>query len=148
MPVPYLKKLLILIFLITTTLLSNAQKFFYVETETGWEKLVKEKLLKSSQFVAKSVLESQYIIKPEINTQTKNNLPTLRISVVDTLTSQTIFFAEESYSTVVRNMPSLLASRMAIETLIEKNIGEIILYAKQESFHKMVRLIGLKKDKT
>ncbi|HLK31144.1 MAG TPA: hypothetical protein VKT28_21370 [Puia sp.] len=143
-----MKKFLLFIFLTMIAFAVNAQKFFYVETETGWEKLIKEKLLKSSQFVAKSVLESEYIIKPEINNQTKDNLPKLSISVVDTVTSQTVFVAEENYSTAFTNMPSILASRMAIQTLIEKNIGEIILYAKHDSFHKMVRLIGLKKDKT
>jgi hypothetical protein len=143
-----MKNFLLIICLTTIGFAVNAQKFFYVEAETVWEKLIKERLLKSSQFIAKSVLESEYIIKPEISNQIKDNLPKLRISVVDTVTSQTIYVAEENYSTSFTNMPPILASRMAIQTLIEKNIGEIILYAKHDSFHKMVRLIGLKKDKT
>ncbi len=143
-----MRKLLILMFLIAIAFKSNAQKFFYIEKETEWEKLLKERLLKSSQFVAKSVLESDYIIRPEISTQPKDNFATLRISVVDTATLQTIFIAEEKYSTVARNVPTAFASGIAIQTLIEKNINDIILYAKHNSFHKMVRLIGLKKDKT
>ncbi len=119
-----------------------------METETGWEKLIKEKLLKSSQFVAKSVLESEYIIKPEISTQSKNNLPILRISVVDTLTFQTVFIAEENYSTVVKNMPTILASGIEMQTLIEKNLEEIIFCTKRDGFHKMIKVIALKKDKT
>ena len=64
-----MKKFLLFIFLTMIAFAVNAQKFFYVETETSWEKQMKEKLVKSSQYVVESVLESDYIIKPEISMQ-------------------------------------------------------------------------------
>jgi hypothetical protein len=141
-------KMLLLIFSILIALIGDAQKFFYVETGTGTENFIKEILKRSSQLVTKSLLESQYIIKPELGPRAKGNIPLVRITVVDTITLKQIYEAEENYSIVLRKLSPVTASRIAMQTLIEKNIREIIFCAKQDSFFKMIVSTGLKKDKT
>ena len=143
-----MKKLLLLVFLTANVFLSQAQNFFYVETGTGAENMIKEKLTRSSQFVTASLIESEYIIKPEINQQAKNNMQTIRITVVDTMTLKTIYQSEEGYSASFINLSPKILSKFAIQTFIEKNIPGIILFTRHDSFHKMIRCTGLKKDKT
>jgi hypothetical protein len=64
------------------------------------------------------------------------------------MTLKTVYQTEEGYSTAFINIPSMTASRMALKTFIEKNMAEIILCTRHDSFHKMIRSVGLKKDKT
>ena len=134
--------------LVVNAYLSKAQKFFYVEEGSIGESPIKQGLLKASQFVAKSAIGSEYIIKTELGAQTKYNMPIVKITLVDSMTFKTIFQTEEAYSTKVANIHKQAAFKMAMNTLIEKNIKEIILWARNDNFYKFIKLTGLKKDKT
>jgi hypothetical protein len=143
-----MKRILILIILIANVYLTKAQKFFYVETGSVAETPIRKKLLKASQFVAKSPIVSDYIIKTEIGSQTKSNIPTVKIQLVDSITLKPIFQAEEKYATNLMKIEPQAALIMAVNTLIEKNIKEIILCAKEDNFNELIKVMKLKKDKT
>jgi hypothetical protein len=143
-----MKRILILLILIANVYLTKAQKFFYVETGNVAETTIKKKLLKASQFVAKSPIVSDYIIKTEVGAQAESNIPTIKIQLVDSITFRTIFQAEEKYTTNAMNIQPQSALIMAVNTLIEKNIKEIILCAKQDNFNELIKMMKLKKDKT
>jgi hypothetical protein len=143
-----MKTILLLIILIVHVCLTQAQRFFYVETGNMAEKSIKEDLLKASQHVTKSPLMSDYTIKTELGFQTESKTATLKIILQDSATFQTIFQAKEEYAFgVVKVNPQILLS-MAMKTLIEKNINQIILCAKDDHYHSLMKLVELKKDKT
>ncbi len=143
-----MKKFLLLQILILTVCLTQAQRFFYVEANNSTDKPIKEKLMKASQFVTKSPLMSDYIIKTDINFQTGSNIITLKIILEDSATFKTIFQAEEENAFGVININSQIFLRMAIETFIEKNINQIILSAKNDHSDGLMKFLKPNKDKT
>jgi hypothetical protein len=143
-----MKKILVFIILMQTAFLVQAQRFFYVEPGNNAEQSIEQKLLQTSQYVAKSAIESDYIIKTEAGYLSKSNMPTVKIMLVDSITFKPLFQAQEEYASQFVNAKREIALNLAIRTLIEKNIGQIVLTAKDNRFHTLVKMVRAKKDKT
>ncbi len=143
-----MKKLLFIFTLLFCTLLTNAQRFFYVEDGNMGENVLKQDLLKASQFVAKAPIISEFIIKTEASFESGSNLATLKIMVEDTATFRTIFQAQEEYpySQVSVNPHRFL--NIAIKTMIEKNFSQMILCAQNTYRQSLMAPLKEKKDKT
>lgn len=109
---------------------------------------LKKDLLQASQFVVESPLMSDYILKTEVAFQKESNTTTLKIELEDSATFQTIFLTREDYAFGALKIDRPIFLNLAMETLIERNINQIILCAKDDHFHNQTKLIGLRKDKT
>ena len=143
-----MQKLLFLFTLLLCTVVTNAQRFFYVEDGNMGENVLKQDLLKASQFVAKTPIVSEFIIRTASVFETKKNLATLQIIVEDTATFRTVFQAKEEYSCASVKMDSQLFLRIAMKGLIEKSFEQMILCAENNYRHSLMGLPTEKKDKT
>ena len=143
-----MKKMLLLSVLTAFACLTHAQRFFYVEKGNMAEIPIKKDLLQASQFVTESPLMSDYILKTEVGFQKESNTTTLKIELEDSATFKTIFLTKEEYAFGALKLNRTIFLNLAMETLVEKNINQIILCAKDDHFHNQTKLIGLRKDKT
>jgi hypothetical protein len=143
-----MKKILFLIFLVSFTCITQAQRLFYVETGNIAEGMLREYLLKASQFVAKAPFVSEFIIKTEVDFKTVKNAATLKIMVQDTATFKTIFQANEQYAYGSIRLNPEVFLRVAMKTLIEKNFYQMILCAESNYRNALMGLLREKKDKT
>lgn len=143
-----MKKILILITFLLCIFLTKAQRFFYVETNHYTDKILREGLLKASQFITQSPLGSDYIIKTEVGFNTRFNALRLNMILEDSVTFKTVFQTNEEWSFITINKSSRLSIRMAIETFIDKNINQIITCAKDNYFDSRMKSLQPGKDKT
>lgn len=127
---------------------AHAQRFFYLDSDNTTSNLVKAGLAKSSQFITKSPLGSDYIIKTNLTFQEDPNKLGLNIILEDSITLQAIFQTNEEYSFGDFNKKSKIFLRTAIQTFIDKNISQIILYAKDDHYDSRMKPMKPKKDKT
>jgi hypothetical protein len=104
--------------------------------------------MKSSQFVTKSPLASDYIIRTDIDLQSDPNKLTLHIILEDSITFKTIYETNEEFAFGYVNKNSKLFLRTTIETFIERNISQIILCAKDDHDDARMKPLKPKKDKT
>ena len=139
-------------FLITTLAFNiyfvQAQRFFYLESDDATENLIRDGLVKSSQFITKSPLGSDYIIKTEIGFQKESGKLTLQIILQDSITLNTIYQTNEEYNFGTINRNSKILLRTTLETFIENNISQIILCARDDHYDARMRPLKPKKDKT
>ncbi|MDP4128837.1 MAG: hypothetical protein Q8918_13960 [Bacteroidota bacterium] len=126
-----MKKIILLLVLVTSVYVSHAQRFFFVESGNRAEKSIQADLLKASQFVTKSPLMSDYIIKTEVGFKAVPNITTLKIVVEDSVSFEPIYQANEDYVFEPKANSQWMLN-MAMRTLIEKNINQIILCAKND----------------
>jgi hypothetical protein len=143
-----MKKILLVVSLLFIVSLSQAQRFFYVESGTEAESLFKENLLKASQFVAEAPLVSEFIIKTEIDFKTNSSAAKLKIILEDTASFKTVFQANEEYSFRAKNLNSEKLVNLALRTLIEKNLHQMIFCAEKNYRNSLIKLVTEKKDKT
>ena len=143
-----MKKIYLLIVLSFSLCFTQAQRFFYLESDDAAGNLIKDGLVKSSQFVTSSPLASDYIIKTEIGFQKEPNKLTLQIILEDSITFKTIYQTNEEYNFGIINQNSKILLRTALETFLEKNISEIILCARDDHYDTRMKPIKPKKDKT
>jgi hypothetical protein len=143
-----MKKILLLTGLVCFVCLAQAQRFFYIETGNIAEGILREDLLKASQFIAKAPVVSEFIIKTEVDFKTVKNAATLKIMVEDTATFKTIFQANEQYLYGSMRLNSEIFLRVAMKTLIEKNFNQMILCAENNYRNALMGLLREKKDKT
>ena len=143
-----MKKILLLLFLVLTVFLSEAQRFFYIEPNDITGKLLRDGLLKGSQYVARSPLGSDYIIKTDVGFQSGSNILNLKMTVQDSITYKTIFQKNEDYTCSTVNANTQIFLRIAITTFIDKNINQIIVCAKDDHYDASMRFVKPRKDKT
>lgn len=126
---------------------AKAQRFYYVEDMNGNEILIKEKLRNASQFVIDSRLASDYILKTSLASNSADQF-SLKMTVVDSLSLKTILEAEEKYTLSNRGTGLKQTIPLAIQTMVEKNLREIILAAGRNHLQVMTKELRAKKDKT
>ena len=143
-----MKKTFIVIILLLTVFFTQAQRFFYVESNPVTDRILHGGLLKGNQFVSKSPLGSDYIIKTDVGLQTESNSLQLKITLQDSITLKTIFQSSEEYGIDLRNKSSRLYLQMLVQTFIEKNIGQIIVSAKVDHYDEQAKYLKARKDKT
>lgn len=135
-----MKKICLLTILITSVFFTRAQRFFYIERGNMAERFLQEDLLKASQFVTRTVLESDYTIKTEIGKQ-GDHKTTLKIIVEDSASFKPIYQANEEYVFGGMKKNEQFMINMALRTLIEKNINQIIYCAKNDHQNGLGRLV-------
>jgi hypothetical protein len=128
--------------------LMHAQRFFYVEAGSIAENPLKEDLLKASQYLAKSQIMSDYTIKTEVGIGSGINSAIIKIIIEDSATFQPVFQTHQEYVFGPLKINSRLLLNMAIKTLIERNINQMILCSKNAHQDNMMNWIKSKKDKT
>ncbi len=143
-----MKKIYLLIFLSFNLYFVHAQRFFYLESDDAAGNLIRNGLVKSSQFITSTPLASDYIIKTEIGFQKEPNKLSLQIILEDSITFKTIYQTNEEYNFGVVNRNSKLLLRTAMQTFIEKNINQIILCARDDHYDSRMKPLKPKKDKT
>ena len=143
-----MKKILLITVLAFNIYFARAQRFFYLESDDAAGSLIKDGLVKSSQFVTNTPLSSDYIIKTEIGFKKEPNKLTLQIILEDSITFKTIYQSNEEYNFGVINKNSKLLLRTALETFLEKNISQIILCARDDHYDTRMKPLKPKKDKT
>jgi hypothetical protein len=143
-----MKKILLITVLAFNIYFVRAQRFFYLESNDAAGNLIKDGLLKSSQFVTGTPLASDYIIKTEISFQKEPNKLTLQIILEDSITFKTIYQTNEEYNFGVINQNSKLLLKAALETFLDKNISQIILCARDDHYDSRMKPLKPKKDKT
>jgi hypothetical protein len=143
-----MKKIYLLTVLSFSLFFARAQRFFYLESDDAAGSLIKDGLVKSSQFVTSTPLSSDYIIKTEIGFKKEPNKLTLQIILEDSITFKTIYQTNEEYNFSVINKNSKLLLRTAMETFLEKNISQIILCARDDHYDTRMKPLKPKKDKT
>jgi hypothetical protein len=143
-----MKKIVALVSLVLVTRLTQAQRFFYIDNNHITEKLLNDGLTNASQYVTKSPMGSDYIIKTDVDFQSGSNVLTLKIMLQDSLTFKTIFQADEEYSLCTLQANPRIFVSMAIRTFIEKNMNQIILCAKDDHCGAQMKWLKPRKDKT
>jgi len=143
-----MKKTFIVIIQILAVFFTQAQRFFYVESNPVTDRILYGGLLKGNQFVSNSPLGSDYIIKTDVGVQTESNSLLLKITLQDSITLKMIFQSSEEYGIDLRNKNSRLYLRMLVQTFIEKNISQIIVSAKDDHFDGQAKYLKARKDKT
>jgi len=143
-----MKKLSLLFCLIICFGLVRAQRFFYVDNNRITGNLVRDGLLKASQFITRSPLSSDYIVKTEVNFQTGDNILTLQINLQDTATLQTIFQDKETLAFGEFNSNPRITLHTAIRAFIDKNISQIILSSRENHYDDHSKWLLIRKDKT
>ncbi len=129
-------------------LFASGQRFFYLEPNNTAGSILREGLIKSSQFVTKTPLSSEYIIKTDIGFKTEPNTLTLQIKLEDSITFKTIYQTNEEYSFGTVNKNSKILLRTALQTFIDKNISQIILCAREDHYDSRMKPLKPRKDKT
>jgi hypothetical protein len=143
-----MKKIYILTVLFFNLYFASAQRFFYLESNDATGNLIRNDLVKSSQFVTKSPLGSDYIIKTEMGFQKESSKLTLQIILQDSITLNTIYQTNEEYNFGTINRNSNILLRTTLETFIENNISQIILCARDDHYDSRMKPLKPKKDKT
>ena len=142
-----MKKICILIVCISCAALTEAQRFFYIENNNHTDRIINKGLLKASQYITKSPLASDYIIRTDVEMKPGSNILSLKIILEDSTTFKTVLQATEEYSFGVLHENAPLGVRMAIETFINRNIDRIIVCAKEFHNDARMRFMEPKKDK-
>lgn len=142
-----MKRLFVINLLCLVCFLAKAQRFYYVEEMNGNEVLIKEKLRNASQFVIDSPLASDYIFKTSI-ASTSGDRFSLKITVIDSLSFKTVLEAEEKYTLHISGVRRKETIPLAIQTMVEKNLPEIILAAGRNHLQVITKELSTKKDKT
>ncbi len=143
-----MKKGFILTVLSIGVLFARSQRFFYLEPNNTAGSILREGLIKSSQFITKTPLASDYIIKTDIGFKSEPNTLTLQIILEDSITFKTIYQTNEEYSFGRVNKNSKILLRTALQTFIDKNISQIILCARDDHYDLQMKPLKPKKDKT
>jgi hypothetical protein len=118
-----MKNIFLLISLMLTGFIPQAQSFFYIENNNVTEKSIREELMKASQYVTKSTLASDYIIKAEACVQPGSEMLNLKMTVQDSITFKTIFQSSEDYTLSPVNANTQIFLRMTIANFIKKKYG-------------------------
>jgi hypothetical protein len=143
-----MKKILFISILTFTICFADAQRFFYLDSDNTVSNLLRYDLLKCSQFVTESPLASDYIVKMKASLQTTSNKLSLNILLQDSITLETIYQTNEEYSFGCVNRNSNLLLRTAIQSFVDRNINQIIVYAKDDHYDARMKPLKPKKDKT
>jgi hypothetical protein len=143
-----MKKIWVLIVCVSCTGLIQAQRFFYIENNKHTDRIINDGLLKASQYITKSPLASDYIIRTDVEMKPGSNTLSLKIILEDSTTFKTVLQATEEYSFGVLHANARLGVRMAIETFINRNIDRIIVCAKEYHTDSRMQYVEPKKDKT
>jgi hypothetical protein len=128
--------------------ISHAQNFFYIENNHVSEKSIREQLMKASQYVTQSPLASDYIISASAAVQSGTNILNLKMTMQDSVTFNTIFQSTEEYFLNSVDANTQIFLRMTIAGFIEKNIGQIIVCARDDHYSMHGKFIKARKDKT
>jgi hypothetical protein len=139
-----------LLFLIVSFSLSvtHAQRSFYLDSDNTTSGLLRYDLIKCSQFVANTPLASDYIVKMKASLQTKSNKMILDIRLQDSITLETIYQTNEEYTFGDADKYSKIFLKTTIQSFIDRNIDQIIIYAKDDHDDTRMKLLKPKKEKT
>jgi hypothetical protein len=129
-------------------LLGRAQNFFYIDNKNVTEKSIREELMKASQYVTKSPLASDYIIRASVSVQSGTNTLNLKMTMQDSITYKTIFQSSEDYTLHSVDANTQVFLRMTIAGFIEKNISQIIVCAQDDRYNTYGKFLKARKDKT
>jgi hypothetical protein len=138
----------ILIVFCLSVFFSKAQRFFYVESNPVTNQLILRGLTSGSQYLANSPLGSDYIIKTGVGIQQETHSLQINITLQDSITLSTIYQANEEYNLGIENRNSRLYLRMLVQGFIEKNIGKIIVCARDDHNYGRSKYLSARKDKT
>lgn len=143
-----MKKIILLISFVLSIGLARAQRFFYVDNNRITENLMKDGLLKASQFVTHSPLSSDYIIKTELGFQPGENILILQINMQDSLSFQTIYQTKETWTFGDFHNNSRILLSTVIRAFIENNIPRMVLSARNNHVDDQMKYLKSRKDKT
>ncbi len=143
-----MKKTLLLLIVSFSLLVAHAQRFFYLDSDNTTSSLLRYDLIKCSQFVANTPLASDYIVKMKASLQTASNKMSLDIRLQDSITLETIYQTNEEYTYGEVDKYSKIFLKTTIQSFIDRNIDQIIIYAKDDHDDARMKLLKPKKDKT
>jgi hypothetical protein len=143
-----MKKTSILIVLCLSVFFIQAQRFFYVESNPITNRIVLQGLASGAQYLANSPLGSDYIVKTGVGIQQETHSLQINITLQDSITLKTIYQANEEYSLGIEDRNSRLYVRMLIRGFFEKNIGKIIVCARDDHEYGRSKYLSPRKDKT
>jgi hypothetical protein len=144
-----MKKTIILLLLITTAFSCGAQRFFFLESSNPvMENILHKSLLGGYQFVARTPLASDYIIKTNVDYESGYGIINLKMSVQDSITSKTVFEANEEFRFGDIHANSGIYVNMIIKSFIDRNINQIINGVQGDYLNGRMNLLKPGKDKT
>jgi hypothetical protein len=143
-----MKNIVLLLSLLLIGFITRAQSFFYIENKNLTEKSIREELISAYQYVTKSPLASDYIIKADAAIQSGSDILNLNMTVQDSVTFKTIFQTKEEYTISPVNTNTRIFLRMAIAVFIDKNISRVIVCARDDHHNTQMKFIRSPKDKT
>jgi hypothetical protein len=143
---PFMKNILLLIVFITAFTSSRPQSFYYIEENSPGREYMKQLLLNASQFVSETPITSDFKIKTGVSANNQSTL-TVKFSVVDSITFETIFYSEETFKQS-RSKNQYSSFTTASNLFFEHNIKNVIAPSKHHTFYKLHQLVKAAKDKT
>jgi hypothetical protein len=143
-----MKKISILIGLLSVSFLCTAQRFFYIDDHTVVGDWLNQRLVSASQYVTPQAITSDFIIKSGLSFEERSNKLFLNIQLRDSVTLETIYEAREQYPCDRRTIKQDLFVNLAVRTFLEKNIGQIILCARDSHLTNERKFLRPAKDKT
>ena len=127
---------------------ANAQRFFYIETSSLVDQLLKSRLEKSDQYVVPSAMESEYTVRTKVQRADNSKELSLEIILADSVTQKEVYRSYEQFCfTTGDGEPQLLYS-VAVRSFLQRRIGEMMLSAKRDHTGLFQQELKARKDKT
>lgn len=143
-----MKKVVFLVCLVTAAQYTQAQRFFYIESNRVTDPVVRTGLQNAAQFITPGPLGSDYIIRTEVAFKELSHLLTLKIMLVDSVSLQPVYqtMEEQTFAEINAHSRSLL--RLTLQTFIDNNLGRMIFCANEDHYHSQMNWLKSRKDKT
>jgi|SRR5579871_5749241 len=141
-----MKKTILILFLIGFSYLLQAQRFFYVDPSGYGADLINYNLKHASQFLAKSQMDSDCIIKTESISSPGKTI--VKITMQDSVSFKTIFEASEEYNYKASLLSQEIFQRFCFKVFVDKYNKQLVLSAKRNNCNTYMLLLKEKKDKT
>lgn len=144
-----MKKICLLICLLMAAYFVHAQqRFFYIESNPITDSSIREELLNATQYITRTPLSSDYIIKSDVGLQKGSNTLSLKIVLEDSLTFKTIYQVTEEHMYHNLNKDESGIFRTTIRYFIIRNMNQMILCAKADYRDLHMKWLKSRKDKT
>lgn len=137
-----------MLFLALSACFVRAQRFFYLDSDNSVSDFLKYDLLKTAQYITKTPIASDYIVKMKASLQTASNKLSLDIRLQDSITLETIYQSNEEYSYGDAEKNFRIFLKTTIQYFIDRNIDQIVIYARDDHYNARMKPLKPKKDKT
>ncbi len=143
-----MKKIFLLAVFALLMQLGRAQRFFYIESSRITESSIRAELLKATQYVTRSPLSSDYIIKADVGCTEGSDVLSMKIVLEDSITHKAIYQSTEKQVINKIHSGSRIVLGVAVKYFIDRNLPQVIQCAREDHSDFQMKYLKPGKDKT